>query len=450
MEAPPASLTRSPVRRRPTRPGRLHRAPLRWAIAVAWLAAATAGLAACGSTAPAPVVSTTVPTTGGVPVASPAPTGGVRASATPPSATPGVSWSKATVERPAVIVSAPMPSAYIHPGHFEGQAYMAGVAWTPAGFVAVGYEWPGWHALSWRSPDGRSWTLSDPGEGEGTFMTAVASGPSGIVAVGRDSDDAAAWVSADGGTWRRVASPAFVDPAHLRMTAVAAVAGGFLAGGAAGPDIGRQEARLWSSADGRTWASVPLPDAVDARVTGIATGSGTIVAVGTRGTEREPAGSIAWTSSDGRSWRRVPPTSDLAAGLMASVAPDGPGFVAVGADGEQRAAVVWRSPDGIRWERVDSPTFIYHDQKIRMTAIAAGPAGLVAVGNYVPGIQFGVARAWTASPTGDDWTVVPEVPSFQQGEMLAVAANAERVVAVGTFGAPDNYVPTAWLSPPLP
>jgi hypothetical protein len=343
-----------------------------------------------------------------------------------------------------------MPSAYHHPGHFEGQAYMAAVARTPVGFVAVGYEWPGWHALSWRSADGSTWLLTDLGEGDGTFMNAVAAGPSVLVAVGRDENAAAVWTSADDGAcWTRARSPSFEDPAHLRMDAVVAVPGGFLAGGSSGPDIGRRTARLWSSPDGRSWAPLSLPDATDARVTGIASAAGRTVVVGTRGTEREPGGSIVWVSDDGRTWRAVPSAPDLAAGLMVAVAADGPGFVAVGTDGEQYQAIAWRGPDGMRWERISSPTFVYHDQKVRMTAVVAGPAGLVAVGNYLFGMQYGFARVWTASPAGDDWSVAPEVPSFGQGEMLGVAADARRVVAVGTFGAPDNYVPTVWVSPPL-
>ncbi len=347
-------------------------------------------------------------------------------------------------------MSAPMPSVYHHPGHFEGQAYMAGVVRAPEGFVAVGYEWPGWHALSWRSSDGSAWRLTDLGERDGTFMNAVAAAGSVLLAVGRDGNAAAAWTSTDGAaSWARVQAASFHEADHVRMDAVAAVPGGFLAGGSAGPDIGRRSARLWSTADGRTWDPIPLPDADDARVTGIASAGSRTVVVGMRGTEREPEGSIVWVSDDDRTWRRVPSGPESAAGLMVAVAAGGPGFVAVGTDADQYAAVVWRSPDGVRWERVTSPTFAYHDQKVRMTAVTAVPGGLVAVGNYLFGTQYGFARVWDGSETGDDWTVAPEVPSFGQGEMLGVAADASHVVAVGTFGAPDNYVPTVWISPPV-
>ena len=32
--------------------------------------------------------------------------------------------------------------------------------------------------------------------------------------------------------------------------------------------------------------------------------------------------------------------------------------------------------------------------------------------------------------------------------MLAVTATDARIVAVGTYGAPDNFIPTVWVSPP--
>ncbi len=399
-------------------------------------------LAGCASTTPV-----------SPPATSPAVSPAARATQSVPPPVPGEAWSKAVaVQRPDVIVSAPMPSSYFHPGHFEGQAYIVSVAPVSGGFVAVGYEWPGWRALSWRSTDGgATWALTDPGEGDDTFMNAVAADPGGtLVAVGRDGASAAAWTSTDDGrSWTRATSASFDDPAHLRMNAVASVPGGFLAGGAAGPDIGRQDARLWSSPDGLAWTAVALPDAADARVTGIAAAGGRLVAVGTRGTEREPAGSIVWVSDDGRTWRRVPTTPDLERGLMVAVTAGGPGFVAVGTDGEQYAAIVWRSTDGLAWQAVASPTFTYYQQKVRMTAVTAIPGGLVAVGNYLLGIQYGSARVWTASTRADDWQVAPDIPAFGQGEMLGVATGPGRVVAVGTFGAPDNYVPTVWVSPPL-
>lgn len=431
------------------------------ALAAALATTLATALAACGSTAPIATPpgggpTPSIPTPSAPPTALPTalPTAVPAPTTTPVSAVPGISWDRAQhVQRPDVIVPAPMPSVNPHPGHFEGQGYMAGVARTARGWVAVGYEWPGWHALSWHSPDGLDWTLTDLGEGDGTFMNAVAVRPDSptepglIVAVGRDDDDAAAWSSTDGLAWRRVASPAFSDPEPLRMTAVVATPGGFVAGGSAGPDIGRQDARLWVSPDGASWSAITPPGAADARVTGIAVRGRLIVAVGMRGTEREPAGSIAWTSRDGRTWSRAPDDPSLATGLMAGVTPGGPGLVAVGADADQRRAMVWTSSDGSAWRPISSPTFLNHGLKIRMTAVAAAPDGLIAVGNRLFGTQFGTAVVWT-SPDGRTWSVAPDIPVFGQGEMLALAADPSRVVVVGTVGAPDNYVPTVWVSPP--
>lgn len=356
-----------------------------------------------------------------------------------------------------------MPSSYYHPGHFEGQAYVAAVTVVPGGrgFVAVGYDWPGWHALAWTSSDALTWHLIDLGETDGTFMNAVAAGVDSLVAVGRDGNDAAIWISADGRDWSRATSPAFRETAHLRIASVAARLAGaslaeptavrWVAGGAAGPDIGSEDARLWISTDGRTWGGITPPGATGARVAGIAADGSVAVAVGWRGSERTPTGSAVWTSTDGRTWTPAPDSTDLKAGQMVgvSVAPGGHGFVAVGTDADQREAIVWLSRDGRTWTRIASPTFGYHDQKVRMTAVATTPTGIVAVGNYLFGTQYGFARVWT-SPDGRDWTVAPESATFGQGEMLGVAATPSRAVAVGTFGAPDSYIPTIWISPPAP
>jgi hypothetical protein len=79
-----------------------------------------------------------------------------------------------------------------------------------------------------------------------------------------------------------------------------------------------------------------------------------------------------------------------------------------------------------------------------MTDVVAVPDGLVAVGNFVT-VQFGTATSWI-SPDGRSWRRASPDAVLQQGEMLAVARGGPRLVAVGSFGAPDNYIPTIWLS----
>jgi hypothetical protein len=42
---------------------------------------------------------------------------------------------------------------------------------------------------------------------------------------------------------------------------------------------------------------------------------------------------------------------------------------------------------------------------------------------------------------------MPDEASFGQGEPQAVIPDGSGYVATGTVGAPDNYIPTVWLSP---
>ena len=94
----------------------------------------------------------------------------------------------------------------------------------------------------------------------------------------------------------------------------------------------------------------------------------------------------------------------------------------------------------------DEDSRLYNGDKIRMTDVTVVPGGgFVAVGNYV-GVQFGTAAAWT-SADGLSWRRAPRYPALEQGEMLSVAAGPDELLAVGSFGAPDNYIPTIWRSP---
>jgi hypothetical protein len=106
--------------------------------------------------------------------------------------------------------------------------------------------------------------------------------------------------------------------------------------------------------------------------------------------------------------------------------------------------MVWRSTDDTAWEaapREDSR--LYEPYKIRMTDVVETPGGLVAVGNYV-GLQYGTATSWTGTDWRH-WTRAPGYPALGQGEMLAVTRGGPGLVSVGSFGAPDNYIPTIWL-----
>lgn len=380
-----------------------------------------------------------------------------------PTAPLGLSWDRTTdVERPSDVVPQAMASAYRHPGHFIAQAVVTGVAHGAAGWAAVGYAGPPWRSVAWSSSDGRVWRLAQVEATEGSFLEAVMADGPGFLAAGRAAGAPdrpgqvpALWRSGDGRSWTRVPDPVLADSAPGRLSALAIGAGPEpirVAGGFAGPELGPPTAALWRSADGETWAAAELDETADARVAAIApVPGGGFVAAGWRDLGSGSSEAAVWSSPDGLRWSSVRSTR-FADGRIHGLArsADGLTLLAVGTDADERRARAWRSTDGVTWEALDSPSFAYHGQKVRMLGVAALPeGGFVAVGNVLFGTQYGSARVWR-SPDGRSWSIAPESDSFAQGEMLAVAVDLRHAISVGSFGAPDSYLPTIWLSPPAP
>jgi hypothetical protein len=395
------------------------------------------------------------------------PSAAARASLTPAF---GLTWAMAPdVERPRDAFAVPSnpptgpagPGTAGHPGHFPGQSIIEDVAVSGNRLVAVGYVGfeGAWHALAWTSEDGLTWTVRDLDERAGSFAVAITTGADGtFVAVGRVGRLAASWRSPDGVVWSRSVVGSLVEAGATdrtpelaeRMTAIATTLGGLLAGGSVGPELGERHARLWRSQDGATWTPVPDdPAAFDgAEVTTMTARPGGIVALGRLGTGQRSIGSVAWRSTDGATWARIDDPA-LAGGLVSAVVASGTGLLAVGSDGDEREAVAWSSTDGTTWSKAPSETSRLHSgEKIRMTDVVVTPSGYVGVGNYV-GVQFGTGTTWL-SGDGLAWTQAPDQPTFGQGEPEAVVAWGERLVIVGSRGAPDNYIPSVWISPGLP
>jgi hypothetical protein len=381
-----------------------------------------------------------------------------RAPATPSVA--GLSWTKATdVSRPEAAFAEPSanptgpsgPGTAGHPGHFVGQAIVDDVAASGGRLVAVGYVGLRgiWTAIGWTSTDAEQWALTTIDPTPASLAVAVATVPvtGGFVAGGRVDRAPAIWASADGTTWRRQDVPTLSNGAEWeRITTVLPTSGGFIAGGSVGPELGDRRARFWSSADGTSWEAVPDdPAFAGAEVADILAVGNRFVAIGKLGTGQRWTGSIAWVSDNGRRWRRID-SPELAGGIVAAVAPaPGGGLVAVGSDLDEREALVWRSSDGSSWQAAPRESSrLYNGEKIRMTDATAVRGGLVAVGNYV-GVQYGTATSWV-STDGLSWQRAGDYPALGQGEMLAVTRGGPGLVAVGSVGAPDNYIPTIWLT----
>jgi hypothetical protein len=377
----------------------------------------------------------------------------------------GLDWRAAEdVERPADAFPSDFAAATVssepgrpgHPSHFPGQSTIADVVALDGRLIAVGYVGWEWRPVAWTSTDGDRWTLVEIGRVVSTdpaFAVAVTRSPGGgVVAVGRSGRRPVAWTATDGSAWTSHDVPT-VDPvgSWTRITAVADGPLGVLAGGSVGPELLDRTARFWRSTDGVTWTAVADdPAFAGAEVSAILPVDDGWLAIGRLGTGQRSTGSLAWRSTDGAHWTGVDDQA-LAKGLVRSVVRAGDGsIVAVGSEADEIGAWVWRSTDeGRSWVlEPEEPSRTHFGRKIRMTDVIATPDGLLAVGNLVE-VQFGTGVSWRSSDAVS-WRESPNQPAMGQVEPSAVVAFGDRFVMVGTFGAPDNYIPRAWLSPPGP
>ena len=380
-----------------------------------------------------------------------------------PSATPGlaqpsgppvlgIDWAKApSVEAPKNFAADPSYNG-VHPMlRIPGQAMIADVAALPGGgFVASGYIPPDWIPAAWTSADGLTWAIHFLGTTTFTFPVSLAVGADGrIVAVGRSGSRPVAWTTTDGITWHEHPVPtAAASTVAERMTTVVADRHGFVAGGSVGPELFDRHARFWTSAEGATWQ--PAPDDpvafANAEVRAITPFGDGFVAVGVVGTAQHPTGAVAWTSTDGSRWTRVDDPA-FADGIAVSIvpAPFG-GLVAVGSDTGRRNAFAWTSADGHRWTRAsDEPSRQHSGGFVWMTDVVAIGDAVIGVGDY-QGLQRGTAASWV-SRDGLHWEQSRSAPVQEQGEFYAITPGGPGAIVVGSFGAPDSYVPTIWLSP---
>jgi hypothetical protein len=381
---------------------------------------------------------------------------GCDSTAPQPSGSPvlGIDWGRATsVERPANFEETVSPSyAAMHPIlRIQGQAMMTDVAGLPrGGFVAVGYVPPDWQPVAWTSVDGNTWTIHSMGTTDFTFPVALASGSNGtVLAVGRSGNEPIAWTTADGVAWELHAVPVLGDGGVAeRMTAVATGPQGFVAGGSVGPELLDRQARFWRSADGVAWEPVaddPVAFA-NAEVRAITSFQGGFVAVGVVGTVQDHTGAVAWSSPDGVTWTRIDdPAFDAGEAVSLAPAPFG-GLIAVGSLIDRRMALAWTSPDGRAWARApDEPSREHSGGFAWMTDVVAIGDVVIGVGD-IQGLQRGTALSWV-SRDGRTWERSGRAPVQEQGEFYAIVAGGPGAIAVGSFGAPDSYVPAVWVTP---
>ncbi len=249
-----------------------------------------------------------------------------------------------------------------------GSGELAGVAHGQAGWIAVGTtraESGG--PLVVASPDARAWTVTGglaASGGGSAVAAAVAAGPAGYVIVGHQSAGrngavAAAWYAPGLSGWRGATiTGATVTgqgqqaaSAGQLMNAVTATAGGFAAVGSAGTS-----AAAWLSADGRSWRQVSLAEPAGAARAGleyVAANGASLVAAGTEFTASGASSPFAEVSADaGATWTAVqlpvPGTGQGTGTTVTALTAAAGGFTAAGTyvTTAGSGVVVWTLPPG--------------------------------------------------------------------------------------------------------
>jgi hypothetical protein len=253
------------------------------------------------------------------------------------------------------------------------------------------------------SVDGLHWTpartVDMSGFGDEVNITAVAEGPSGLVAIGFPPPDtcggppsiAGLWRSVDGGgTW------APIDlPADMVKSSVQSVEGGSAGYIATGVKSDGKTPGIWVSQDARTWTSATLPKPANGTlvVNGATSFAGGMVVAGAvLGPEgcggAQPIKPALWTSPDGTSWtiRSLPGASTAKDATLRVSRIDDHAVAAIQLAGDSSTA--WVSTDGTAWTKIDHPTdaSLYGtvsaaDRAIAITSPESGPLLIQGVGD---------------------------------------------------------------------
>ena len=295
--------------------------------------------------------------------------------------------------------------ALAQPGASEPLVWRSadGVAWS----AAVIQSWrDGWSGLV-TGPMPAAWDQLQQPIPAG--LVDVASGPSGLVAIGNSygADGLVPVVlhSTDGRDWTPVSLPA--DAVSPLLRAVVPYSGGFVLVGAvnAGPSVEAATPAAWYSSDGVSWSGATVnvdPGLFPSGIAGMgemrdvtAASDGLIGWWSQRGlTAGGPASMASWTSSDGRTWEPRD-TNTARPWLSPGYTPgDGVRIVALGpAPNSATDPALWpglseasASTDGITWTTLSMPREL-HDF---VEGVWVVPDGV---------ILSGVQSFWFGTPT---------------------------------------------------
>jgi len=442
-----------PPPRRPAQdgaPGATRPAPRR--VLAVGLAALVVGVAAL-------LLLVLRPASEGVPTASPSPTAGI---AIDRDAQLQIRWTE---------VPDPGGGTLGGPGD---QAIQGGVE-APDALLAVGYSAtrpsetlpPDYDAAVWIATGAKGWRRIDDaafaaaGNQEATDAIAL---DERLVVIGADSStgdhDAAVWtLETNARSWERVApdAPGMRKPGEQWMRALTWTGSLLVVVGANRRPGADDDVAVWTSADGRAWnvlVSTNLQAPGDQQMTGVTTFGDLVVAGGFSddGADRDAA---IWVSRDASAWE--PLVDDALGGAgdqqIASIAPAGPGLVAVGwevLDGDQDAAV-WISVDGRAWERVADPSDVFGGPEAQqMASVVAADGVIVAAG--ADGVGSGADGAvWTSvdgsawrrqSPTSTDMSTFTD---FGRQRIQELLVEGDHLAALGREGRGPDDDADVWI-----
>ena len=287
------------------------------------------------------------------------------------------------------VFTSPDGSTWTRTGEVTGQdasGIAPIIAFDGKRYVALGGEGGGKfygnqsNGAAWVSSDLRHWIKAPVQDSfGGAELGGLAAGPAGFVAIGFDNGGQAVWRSTDGLAWTVASDPALPRDSTF-PSGIIFRSGRYLM-------VGRvdQTPAVWTSADGRHWATVAnLPERSGFQLNGLADGPAGLVAFadGAASVEVKPGDFrgpiVPWISDDGISWRAGPPSAALF-GASASIVAVPNGYVASGTVGQELTSRLWTSRDGLNW--------------VEVAGVDVGDSSIVAVvsdGRHILAVGVGV------------------------------------------------------------
>jgi hypothetical protein len=302
----------------------------------------------------------------------------------------------------------------------------------------------------------------------GTGVNGLDASQGGQVAVGEAGREPAIWLHPAGGRWTQLAIPAAPSwqGAGPGLTSVVHGNAGWLAiGTEGGPGSaaplasagllashavgGRIQPLLLTSADGRSWQAPPGPGPATpptVLLTGAAAGPAGYVVVGLRSHGGQPVPVLFW-SADLRTWRAQggwtgPPPAGQPVSAPLAVAAGPAGFVAVGGTGTRPA--VWLSRTGQSW--VTRPLALPRGARgavLQQVAVQGGR--IAALGTEARG-SGPVPFAAVSTDGGRTWHEYPLPAPAHPATVTALAAAGRGFAAMGTMASPTGQDVLSWWS----